>query len=201
MQLIRYQVIEQSKIQPHRLCKSFHIREKKKYLFAFFRILWLVGITICIPIGSLFTVIEFGSSSSMYCLLRYLRMDSKNSSNESLIISNTTQAEILPIAASLYWLGFVIFLYALPLSIIVILYGLMLQFLRGARGQSVGKGKRRAVRMILAVILTYALCWFFMQLLFVSNIVLSRNTSHEFDTYMDILTMLANVFAYLNSVG
>ncbi len=153
----------------------------------------------CIPIGSLFTVIEFGSSSSMYCLLRYLQMNSNNSS-ESLIISNNTQTEILPIAASLYWLGFVIFLYALPLTIIVIIYGLMLKFLRGARGQSVGKGKRRAIRMILAVILTYALCWFFMQLLFVSNIILSRNTSHKFDTYMDILTMLANVFAYLNSV-
>jgi hypothetical protein len=76
----------------------------------------------------------------------------------------------------------------------------MLKFLRGARGQSVGKSKRRAIRMILAVILTYALCWFFMQLLFISNIILSRNTSHHFATYMDILTTLANVFAYLNSV-
>jgi hypothetical protein len=126
-------------------------------------------------------------------------MDSNNSS-QSLIKSNTAQVDILPIAASLYWLGFVIFLYALPLTIIVILYGLMLKFLRGAHGQSVGKGKRRAIRMILAVILTYAFCWFFMQLLFISNIILSRNTSHQFDTYMDILTMFANVFAYLNSV-
>ena len=76
----------------------------------------------------------------------------------------------------------------------------MLKFLRGARGQSVGKSKRRATRMILAVVLTYALCWFFMQLLFISNVILSRNTSHHFATYMDILTMFANVFAYLNSV-
>jgi hypothetical protein len=151
------------------------------------------------PIGSLFAVIEFGSPSSAYCLLRYLQLDMGNSSS-SLETSNTTQIEILPIAASLYWLGFVIFLYALPLTIIVILYGLMLKFLRGARGQSVGRGKRRATRMILAVILTYALCWFFMQLLFISNVILSRNTSHHFATYMDILTMFANVFAYLNSV-
>jgi hypothetical protein len=135
----------------------------------------------------------------MYCLLRYLQLESDNSSN-SLITSNTTQVGTLPIEASLYWLGFVIFLYALPLTIIVILYGLMLKFLRGARGQSVGKSKRRAIRMILAVILTYALCWFFMQLLFISNIILSRNTSHHFATYMDILTTFANVFAYLNSV-
>jgi len=153
----------------------------------------------CIPIGSLFTVIDFGSPTSMYCLLRYLKSDTNNSS-DSLITSNTTQVEILPFEASLYWLGFVIFLYALPLTIIVILYGLMLQFLRGARGQSVGKSKRRATRMILAVILTYALCWFFMQLLFISNVILSRNTSHHFATYMDILTTFANVFAYLNSV-
>ncbi len=158
-----------------------------------------MGICLCIPIGSLFTVVEFGASKSMYCLLRYLKLDQGHSSN-SLIISNTTQVEILPIAASLYWLGFVIFLYALPLTIIVILYGLMLKFLRGARGQSVGKSKRRAIRMILAVILTYAFCWFFMQLLFISNIILSRNTSHHFATYMDVLNMLANVFAYLNSV-
>jgi len=135
----------------------------------------------------------------MYCLLRYLQLEPDNSLN-SLIISNTTQVEKLPIEASLYWFGFVIFLYALPLTIIVILYGLMLKFLRGARGQSVGKSKRRAIRMILAVILTYALCWFFMQLLFISNIILSRNTSHHFTNYMDMLTTFANVFAYLNSV-
>ncbi|CAF4763724.1 unnamed protein product, partial [Rotaria magnacalcarata] len=42
--------------------------------------------------------------------------------------------QILPIEASIYWIGFVIFLYALPLTIIVILYGLMLKFLRGSRG-------------------------------------------------------------------
>ncbi|CAF1076843.1 unnamed protein product [Rotaria sordida] len=160
--------------------------------------LWLIGISICIPIGSLFTVIEFGSPTSMYCLLRYLQPDISSSSN-SMIRSNITQIEILPIEASFYWLGFVIFLYALPLTIIIILYGLILKFLRGTRGQSVGRSKRRATRMILAVILTYAFCWFFMQLLFISNIILSRNTSHHFTTYMDILTMFANIFAYLNS--
>ncbi|CAF0955631.1 unnamed protein product [Adineta steineri] len=160
--------------------------------------LWLIGISISIPIGSLFTVIEPDSSVSMYCLLRYLQMEN-NDSSESLLLSNTTQSPPLPIEASFYWLGFVVFLYALPLTIIVILYGLMLKFLRGARGQSVGKSKRRATRMILAVILTYALCWFFMQLTFISNVILSRNTSHHFITYMDILTTLANVFAYLNS--
>ncbi|CAF4799576.1 unnamed protein product, partial [Rotaria sp. Silwood2] len=134
----------------------------------------------------------------MYCLLRYLQPDTSSSTN-SMITSNITKNEILPIEASFYWLGFVIFLYALPLTIIIILYGLMLKFLRGARGQSVGKSKRRATRMILAVILTYAFCWFFMQLLFISNVILSRNTSHHFATYMDVLTMFANIFAYLNS--
>jgi hypothetical protein len=137
---------------------------------------------------------EFEAPVSMYCLLRYLKLDTINT-------ANATEIQILPIGASLYWLGFVIFLYALPLTIIIILYGLMLKFLRGARGQSVGRSKRRATRMILAVILTYAFCWFFMQLLFVSNVILSRNASHRFATYMDILTMFANVFAYLNSVG
>jgi len=174
-------------------------------------------------IGSLFTVIQFGgdqSPVSMYCLLRYLGGGSGNSSiventthskmtNSSIIFiqsnytnnaSSDLSSKILPWAASLYWLGFVIFLYALPLTIIVILYGLMLKFLRGARGQSVGKNKRRATRMILAVVLTYALCWFLMQLLFISNVILSRNTGHSFANYMDILTMFANVFAYLNSV-
>jgi hypothetical protein len=174
-------------------------------------------------IGSLFTVIKFGgdqSSVSMYCLLRYLRLDHDDNStvqntthfeimnfSETFISLNLTDAislntstKALPIGASLYWLGFVIFLYALPLTIIVILYGLMLKFLRGARGQSVGKSKRRATRMILAVVLTYALCWFLMQLSFISNVILSRNSSHGWNTYMDVLTMLANVFAYLNSV-
>jgi len=174
-------------------------------------------------IGVLFTVIKFGgdrSPVSMYCLLKYLRLDSDSipiaqntthfeimNFSKTFVISNHTDDislnslnQTLPIQASLYWLGFVIFLYALPLTIIVILYGLMLKFLRGARGQSVGKNKRRATRMILAVVLTYALCWFLMQLLFISNVILSRNTSHTFATYMDILTMFANVFAYLNSV-
>lgn len=159
----------------------------------------------------------------MYCMLKYLHIDEEvpplTSANitgnvdimnisKSILVLNQTQVpasdsprQTLPIEASFYWLGFVIFLYALPLTIIVILYGLMLKFLRGARGQSVGKSKRRATRMILAVILTYALCWFLMQLLFVSNVILSRNTGHDFSTYMDILTMFANVFAYLNSVG
>lgn len=159
-----------------------------------------MGITICIPIGSLFTVIEYGSSGSMYCLLRYLQMSTNHNESNAILSSNAANVEILPIEASFYWLGFVIFLYALPLTIIIILYGLILKFLRGTRGQSVGKSKRRATRMILAVILTYALCWFLMQLLFVSNVVLSRNTSHRFATYMDILTMFANIFAYLNSV-
>ena len=137
----------------------------------------------------------------MYCLLRYFQPDMSNVS-DSISATNTTETETvtLPIEASLYWLCFVIFLYALPLTIIVILYGFMLKFLRGARGQSVGKSKRRATRMILAVILTYALCWFFMQQLFISNIILSNNTSHHFATYIDILTTIANVFAYLNSV-
>ncbi|CAF3339153.1 unnamed protein product [Rotaria socialis] len=160
--------------------------------------LWFLGIIVCIPIGSLFTVIEFTSPAAMYCLLRYLQPDASNFSN-TIITSNITEVEILPIEASIYWLGFVIFLYALPLTVIVILYGLMLKFLRGARGQSVGKSKRRATRMILAVILTYALCWFFMQLLFISNVILSRNTGHHFARFMDILTMFANIFAYLNS--
>jgi hypothetical protein len=166
-----------------------------------------------ILIGLLFTVIPFGgdqSPVSMYCLLKYLKTDPENTT----IAHNTTYSEImnasitpttpppdkLPIQASIYWLGFVIFLYALPLTIVVILYGLMLKFLRGARGQSVGKNKRRATRMILAVVLTYALCWFLMQLSFISNVILSNNTSLTFPTYMDILTMFANVFAYLNSV-
>lgn len=185
--------------------------------------LWLIGITMSMIIGSLFTVITFGddqSAAAMYCLLRYL----KPNFSSTTIVSNRTEIDLmnftknftdynqtehlktsnepiqtLPIEASLYWLGFVIFLYALPLTIIVILYGLMLKFLRGARGQSVGRSKRRATRMILAVILTYALCWFFMQLLFISNVILSRNISHNFATYMDILTMFANIFAYLNS--
>ena len=117
----------------------------------------------------------------MYCILRYLKLDTesipiiqnetyfqlKNVSESMMIFNNTNDispnvsSHALPIEASLYWVSFVIFLYALPLTIIVILYGLMLKFLRGARGQSVGKSKRRAIRMILAVVLTYALCWFF----------------------------------------
>jgi hypothetical protein len=134
-------------------------------------------------------------------------LDIMNISRSILVINHTDAVtygpikQILPIEASLYWFGFVMFLYALPLSIIVILYGLMLKFLRGARGQSVGRSKRRATRMILAVILTYALCWFLMQLLFISNIILSRNAEHGFTTYMEILTVLANVSAYLNSVS
>ncbi|CAF1383786.1 unnamed protein product [Adineta ricciae] len=161
-------------------------------------VLWLIGISICAPIGSLFTVIEFGSPNSMYCLLCYFQPEMTNVSNLSNA-TNATEIGTLPIEASVYWICFVIFLYALPLTIIVILYGFMLKFLRGARGQSVGKSKRRATRMILAVILTYALCWFFMQQLFISNIILSNNTSHHFATYIDILTTIANVFAYLNS--
>ena len=140
---------------------------------------------------------EFDAPVSMYCLLRYLQLKTTNDT----LHSNHNETEILPIEASFYWLGFVIFLYALPLTIIVILYGLMLKFLRGAQGQQVGRSKRRATRMILAVILTYAFCWFFMQLLFVSNVILSRNARHHFATYMDILTMFANVFAYMNSVN
>jgi hypothetical protein len=174
--------------------------------------------------GSLFTVIKFEGDQppvSMYCLLRYFLKDPNTNStplnttihedimniSNTLSMSNSTgvnssnpENDRLPIQASIYWTSFVIFLYALPLTIIVILYGLMLKFLRGARGQSVGKSKRRATRMILAVVLTYAVCWFLMQLLFISNVILSKNTSHTFETYMDILTMFANVFAYLNSV-
>ncbi|UJR21800.1 hypothetical protein I4U23_024878 [Adineta vaga] len=161
--------------------------------------LWLIGISTCIPIGSLFTVIEYGTPSSMYCLLRYLQTNTNDTFDSINTSNSSSQIQTLPIEASFYWLGFVIFLYALPLTLIVILYGLMLKFLRGARGQSVGKSKRRATRMILAVILTYALCWFFMQLLFISNVILSNNTGHHFATYMDILTTFANVFAYLNS--
>jgi hypothetical protein len=173
-------------------------------------------------IGSLFTVIQFeGSQSSeaMYCLLRYFKPNSTNSTSQNtshmdtmnlkknLPVSNHTEVshskhenEPLPPQANIYWISFVIFFYALPLTIIVILYGLMLKFLRGIHGQSVGKGKRRATRMILAVVLTYALCWFLMQLLFISNVILSQNPGHDFVTYMDILTVFANVFAYLNSV-
>ena len=193
--------------------------------YCLYRALWLIGICLSMIIGSLFTVIKYEgdqSTVSMYCMLRYLHiepeipsiitqnqttdLDIMNLSKSFLVLNQTEEnaansaKHILPIEASLYWLGFVIFLYALPLTIIVILYGLMLKFLRGARGQSVGKSKRRATRMILAVILTYALCWFLMQLLFVSNVILSRNAGHGFATYVDILTMFANVFAYLNSV-
>ena len=190
-----------------------------------FRTLWTIGLSLSMFIGSLFTVIEFESSqppAAMYCLLQYLRPSSEIINSTSMNTTDFAYANIsqtfstpnytvdpslistgkgLSLKASAYWLGFVIFFYALPLSIIVILYGLMLKFLRGARGQSVGKSKRRATRMILAVVLTYALCWFLMQLSFISNVVLSSNTSHTFDTYMNVLTTFANVFAYLNSVG
>lgn len=210
-------------------CMKLMLSEETEviYIIIFLsRALWFIGISISMFIGSLFTVIEFGSSpppAAMYCLLQYLRPSSgHNSSFENptdfqmppnsstpfpTAVSNQTNdssgsaSKRLPIEASIYWLGFVIFFYALPLSIIVILYGLMLKFLRGARGQSVGKSKRRATRMILAVVLTYALCWFLMQLSFILNVVLSNNTNHNFGTYVDVLTTFANVFAYLNSVG
>ena len=200
MLLIQYQIIEHQKTQLFQSCKFIYSQLLMlKEIFHIFRILWLIGIVICIPVGSLFTIIKFGSSTSMYCLLRYLQLNIKNTSN-IITQSNLTQTETLPIEANLYWIGFVVFLYLLPLTIIVILYSLILKFLRGARGQSVGKSKRHATRMILAVILTYALCWFFMQLLFISNVLLSRNPNHKFTTHMDILTMCANTFAYLNSV-
>ncbi len=183
----------------------------------------MIGIGLSMFIGSLFTVIQFKgsqSSESMYCLLRYFKTDSAtNPTPQNTTHMDTMNLEknftvfnriedsslnagngILPIQANIYWISFVIFFYALPLTIIVILYGLILKFLRGTHGQSVFKGKRRATRMILAVVLTYALCWFLMQLLYISNIILSTNTSHSFVTYMDILTVFAHIFAYLNSV-
>ncbi|CAF1496644.1 unnamed protein product [Didymodactylos carnosus] len=189
--------------------------------------LWLIGVTISLPIGSLFTVLNFNDENekdpALYCLLKYLRTNYSVSSSSSSppppspslinrtshyssriveynpITTTNTMTDALPYQASVYWIGFVVFLYALPLICIVILYGLMLKFLRGAHGSQVNRSKRRATRMILAVVLTYATCWFSMQLLFVSNVILSKNTAHKHEVYMDILSTCANVFAYLNS--
>ncbi|CAF0786857.1 unnamed protein product [Didymodactylos carnosus] len=160
---------------------------------SFDRALWFIGIAISIPIGCLFTVLSFnddqGKKPASYCLLKYLQtnysmplvpLHSINRTSHyspavneynSIVMTNTTN-DALPYQASVYWIGFVVFLYALPLICIVILYGLMLEFLRGAHGSQVNRSKRRATRMILAVVLTYASCWFSMQLLFISNVVI-----------------------------
>lgn len=100
----------------------------------------------------------------------------------------------------LYYACFFAFAYVLPLTVVSLLYGLMLR--RLSRGVAPGPGregsrsKRRVTRLVVVVVVTFAVCWLPLQLVLVVQFVWTY-TDHSFQFVA--AKIACSCLAYTNS--
>ena len=112
-----------------------------------------------------------------------------------------TRVYMDPDHGKLFYGCFFVFAYVLPLALVVILYGTMLKRLlhgvvpRGNQSTESIRSKRRVTRLVVIVVLIFALCWLPIQVIFMI---------HHFGTYPGTKIFVAiqiasNCLAYMNS--
>ena len=105
-------------------------------------------------------------------------------------------------SARIFYGCFFVFAYVLPLALIVVLYGTMLKRLlhgvvpRGNQSSESIRSKRRVTRLVVIVVVIFALCWLPIQVIFMIK---------EFGSYPGSIVFMAiqiasNCLAYMNSL-
>ncbi|PVD38900.1 hypothetical protein C0Q70_01525 [Pomacea canaliculata] len=103
--------------------------------------------------------------------------------------------------AKIFYGSFFAFGYVIPLSAVCLMYGLMLKRLLygvvpgGNQSQESIRAKKRVTRMVIIVVIMFALCWLPIQIIFVIQRFGNYPTSMEFFG----LQVASNCLAYMNS--
>jgi hypothetical protein len=117
-------------------------------------ILWFIVLILNLPHLFLWEEHSYniGTRNKTICILKYNIIRSDENVDQ-------TELEIAEFKVKAYYTIFFIFGYLLPFFSIFIIYGLIMLKLRKAKGQAVNKGKRRILFMVIAVVLSFVLCW------------------------------------------
>lgn len=104
--------------------------------------------------------------------------------------------------ARIYYACFFAFAFVVPLTIVSVLYGLMVKRLlkgvvpgRSKSAESM-RNKRRVTRLVVVVVIIFALCWLPLQMILVIQFV-GNYTDH--DSSFTVVKIASNCLAYMNS--
>lgn len=160
---------------------SMSIRNAKNAYIAIF-LTWIFIIAACIPAIQTHTIVKYG--------------DNVNDTFLSCTFNSTSN-----LTHTQFQLGFMISSYLIPLLIAFALYFLMLKKLWlgssnvNSRLNNV-RCRKRVTRMVIIVVLTFALCWAPIQII----LVLKSLNMYRTDRPIDIVMQIASqVLAYMNS--
>jgi allatostatin receptor len=123
------------------------------------------------------------------CILKYNIIKS-----DEALVNSSIQLDA-KFKIKFYYSIFFLFGYALPFISIVIIYGLIMLKLKKAQGQQVSKSKRRVTFMVIAVVLSFVLCWGPLQVM----LFLQHVFNIELDETLVIILVITNCIAYLNT--
>ena len=105
------------------------------------------------------------------------------------------------LSAQIFYGCFFVFGYVLPLGLIVLLYGTMLKRLlhgvvpRGNQSSESIRSKRRVTRLVVIVVVIFALCWLPIQVIF----MVKNFGAYPEETIFMAIQIASNCLAYMNS--
>lgn len=132
----------------------------------------------------------------------YLQFDTKSyiylgeERNRCINVKALTDSQITVV----FYVSFFVFGYVVPLSLVCILYGFMLKRLLfgmvpGNQSAESIRSKKRVTRMIIIVIILFAICWLPIQIIF----MIMTTGEYPTDAFSFWVHMVANCLAYTNS--
>uniref|UniRef100_A0A336KQD6 CSON014148 protein n=1 Tax=Culicoides sonorensis TaxID=179676 RepID=A0A336KQD6_CULSO len=169
---------------------SMSIRTEKNALYAII-FLWILITTTAIPVaishGEVSQVWHEANSSA--CIFLY---------EEYNLVAFQVKTELM--LQFIFQVSFFLSSYVIPLALISMLYMAMLARLwKGAPGGRVSaesrRGKKRVTRMVVVVVLAFAICWLPIQLI----LVLKSLKLYETTKTNVIMQVVSHVLAYMNS--
>lgn len=128
-------------------------------------------------------------------ILQYLHFGEKRMTCTNVLHVND------PHTGKIFFMSFLTFGYALPLGVVCLLYGFMLKRLLygvvpgGNQSQESIRAKKRVTRMVIFVVITFALCWVPIQII----LVLQKYDSYPASMASVGIHIASNCLAYMNS--
>ena len=104
---------------------------------------------------------------------QYIYENPLSKSNRSVCILKYAAKEVPDIKEiQIYHLFFFLFAYVIPATMIIIIYGLILNILIRSKGQQLNKNKTRITFMTIAVVASFVICWAPLQVvLFMQHVI------------------------------
>ncbi|XP_055606216.1 allatostatin-A receptor isoform X2 [Uranotaenia lowii] len=158
---------------------SMSVRTEKNAIIAI-TVTWFVILTTAIPVAISHGILRYPSKGEDYTACLFLHTE-----GYSLIA---------------FHVSFFLSSYIVPLTLISMLYvGMLARLWKGAPGGRVSdesrRGKRRVTRMVVVVVLAFAVCWCPIQMI----LVLKSLNRYEVTHVSIIVQIVAHVLAYTNS--